>query len=156
MGYYKTILLSLGLSSFLLSGCASNNEALSTNITTIEKSKREQLKDKINVGVSGSQNFKAYVDSDDYRLKYLCYNNNEKLCNYYDAKKHSYTNGAVDEEQFYIYPSGYAPLFSPSTRNVQCGTGSLAGWLAVFMVEPFGMADHNKKIQWSVTAILPK
>jgi hypothetical protein len=57
--------------------------------------------------------------------------NSWNSCNYYSSKKHSYVNGTPEEESFLINENGYYPPLSLNIKNVQCGAGSLAGWVVI-------------------------
>ena len=100
---------------------------------------KKKIKNKIVIASENKNNFNAYIN-DDNELKYLCYNSNSTECNYYDKNKHSYLDGTPLEESFFINRNSYYPSISSYTKAVQCGTGSLAGWLVVFT----GIKNHNK------------
>lgn len=131
------IISSLITASMLFTACSSKNET----ITKIEQHKKKKIANNINLN-SSKNLFKAYIDKDD-KIQFIC-----KVpydCNYYNSKKHSNLNSNPDEEFFYINQSGYNPKISKYTRDVQCGRGSMFGWLAIFTVKPFGIQNHNKK-----------
>ena len=134
MKNYKQLAVSLSILTLLISGCASTSK----NIQIIEKKKQNTLKTKIKI--SDATGYKAYFDSDN-NLKYICASNSDARCNYYSNNKHSYRNGTPDEEFIMFNKNGYYPPLSPNTKGVQCGTGSLAGWLTVFS----GIKNYSTK-----------
>jgi hypothetical protein len=126
MNNYKKITISISMFSLLISGCASNDMQM------IEQTKQQLNNNKadIHLNISNDLGYKAYLDRDN-NLKFICVNKND-FCNYYSPKKHSYKNGTPEEEYVSINKDGYYPPLSPYTKNVQCGTGSLGGWLVIF------------------------
>lgn len=138
MVHYKQLVIAMSILPFLISGCTSSNK----NIQVIEKQKQSQVKKNINI--SSDMGYKAYLDSDN-NLQYICMSGNSLSCNYYSSNKHSYKDGTPDEEFILINKDGYYPPISPNTQGVQCGTGSLFGWLAVFGMKPFGIENHSQK-----------
>ncbi len=131
----KLILVLVVVLSFLSSGC-------STKMTQIENNKQENLKNNINL--SSANGFKAYINQNN-ELKYLCFQDYVSSCNYETDEKHSYGNGTPEEEYFWVNSDGYYPNISPSTKNVQCGVGSLWGWLAIFNSDSLG-SDSGSNI----------
>lgn len=138
MRNYKQLAVSISILPFLISGCTSTNK----NIQIMEKQK--QYKSKENINISSDIGYKAYLDSDN-NLKYICMNDNKSGCGYYSHYKHSYKSGTPDEEFILINKDGYYPPISPNMQGVQCGAGSLFGWLAVFGMEPFGIENYSQK-----------
>ncbi len=128
---YKQIslLLSFTAATLLLSACAAKTPS---NIVKIEQDKQKNLKKNIRI-TNSSNAYKAYIN-DDYELEYLCYRGDTNKCNY---KK--------DSLSFWVNNKGYYPPISPSTSGVQCGTGSLFGWLAIFPMKPFAIQNYTKK-----------
>ena len=111
--------------TMLVSGCA-------TNIEKIEKNKQVSVKSKIKISQPDEQKtYKVYVDQSN-KLKYLCHVDVANKCDYETEEKHSYENGTPLEEVFWINDNGYYPSISPNTKGIQCGIGSLWGWIAIF------------------------
>ncbi len=124
--------LCFSAATLLLSGCATKTPS---NIAQIEQNKQSTLKENIKIS-TGSNGYEAYI-SDDYELQYLCYKGDTHKCNY---NKESLS--------FWVNQNGYYPPISASTKGVQCGTGSLFGWLAIFPVEPFSIQNYTKKNEY--------
>jgi hypothetical protein len=129
------------ISLVFLAGCASKDN-LTKSIEDIQEVTQKKKRYDILVTEVREEYFKGYLD-DDYALQYLCYKNSENRCNYYDVLKHAYANGSVKEEQFYINEKGYDPIISTMAKDVQCGQGTLLGWIAIFDMEPFGVQNHS-------------
>ena len=125
----------------LATGCSSKY----TTIKSIEDEKLQEQKSKIEI--SYSSGFTVYIDRSD-RIKYICknkslYNYSDGECGYYDKSKHSYDNLIVQEEVFGTSKAGYDPLRMPN--NLKCGTGSVYGWLAILMMDPYAIKDYTSK-----------
>lgn len=118
----KTILIATLCFSILLSGCSSK---LPSSVSEIKDVKHEERKKDIKI-TNGSE-YSVYIDKSD-KVQFIT-NDNVK-CNYYDEDKHSYDNIFIDEEVIGISQNGYTPFRSPD--KVQCGIGSIAGWLVIF------------------------
>ncbi len=131
-------ILFAGTISLVVSGCGTKQQS----IDTIEQTKHAEHRTAIRLGSAGGHT--AYLDSDD-NLRYICLYSDEEQCGYYTDEKHDYTEGRPDEEAVIFSESGYYPPISPSASGIQCGKGSLFGWLAIFPVEPFAIADYTAK-----------
>jgi len=134
MTNYKQLAISISILPLFISGCVSTN----SNIKIIEKQNQSKIKEKIHI--STKKGYKTYLDSNNH-LKYICMNKDSSKCNYYSYQKHSYTNGTPDEEIILLNKDGYYPPISPTMNGVQCGSGSLFGWLSIFT----GIKNYSKK-----------
>ncbi|SFV59466.1 hypothetical protein MNB_SM-6-1431 [hydrothermal vent metagenome] len=142
MNNSKKVLL-FSATMFLFTACTTTQKLSPTpSVEQIEQNKH--FKNQAKVKISDQTGYKAYID-DDNDLRYICMSTNALHCNYYSKEKHSYNDGTPDEEYVWINRDGYYPPLSPYTSGVQCGTGSLFGWLAIFPVEPFGITNYTKK-----------
>ena len=117
--------------AILLSGCASKSP---TSVSDIKDVKHEERKKRINITYHSK--YSAYVDRSD-KVRFIA--NDDVKCNYYNEDKHSYANIIIDEEIIGMSENTYSPYRSPD--KVQCGTGSLAGWLAILAIP----IDDRKK-----------
>ena len=138
MKYSLIPILFAGTITLFVSGCSTKQQS----IDTIEQTKHAQHRTAIHLGSADGHT--AYLDSDD-NIRYICLYSDEDQCGYYSDEKHDYSKGRPDEEAVIFSESGYYPPISPTTRGIQCGKGSLFGWLAVFPVEPFAVADYTAK-----------
>ncbi|MFT7003385.1 MAG: hypothetical protein ACJAWW_000731 [Sulfurimonas sp.] len=123
MNNYIKIILSITTASLLMSGCASKT----SGIGDMENKKYSTVKEGINL--SSSHGYLAYIEDD--RISYLC------------GEVSACKPKEKDQQTFWVNSSGYYPDISTSTRGVQCGKGSLAGWLAIFPMKPFWPADYD-------------
>ncbi len=130
MKLHLKIILSIGTCALVFNGCAGKTPS---NIADIEQKKQADLKNKIHI--SRANTLKAYANEES-KLQYLCFQTDTNNCNY--TRKE-------DQEVFWVNKKGYYPPISPSTKGVMCGTGSLAGWLAIFTIKPFGIENYTKK-----------
>ena len=121
---YST-LLSLTLSTLIFTGCSITHK----NIDKLQTTKQSQLKDNIYI-INDETKFKGYMDENN-RLKYLCYKGDSKSCNYYDYKKHGHIGQVPKEEIFWINKEGFYPNILANTNDVQCGAGTMLGWLVI-------------------------
>jgi len=117
---------------FVFSGCMNQNMA---QINNIAKTKHQKLKQ--NIKISDYSNYKAYINKDN-KITFICISDD---CGY---QTDSYMNGTPKEEVIYFGYDGYYPPISPSTKNIKCGIGSLAGWIALFNVEPYKVKNYTK------------
>lgn len=131
--YYISI---LNITSILfLNGCSINNQ---NTIYKLENSKQDKLIKNIKI-IKSDNKFKTYINKKD-QLKFLCYKGDSKTCNYYDYKKHSHNGQVPEEEVFWINEKGYYPNISTNTNNIQCGAGTMLGWLTIL---PLGSKKTN-------------
>jgi len=135
---FKTIFWSI-LIAFFISGC-STKEVAPTNVQEIQKQKQAVEKNEISISSGGEIYFKMYLNKE-YAIRFLCYKNEEALCNYYEESKHSYINDTIEEEMVYINEKGYSPMFSIYAKKIQCGKGNLLGYPVLLM--PSLMKNHN-------------
>ena len=123
------LLLSFATASLLLSACAAKTPS---NIVKIEQDKHKNLKKNIKI-TNTSNAYEAYIN-DDYELQYLCYRGDTNKCNY-----------KQEDLTFWVNDKGYYPSIAPSTSGIQCGVGSLFGWLAIFPMKPFAVQNYTKR-----------
>jgi len=123
------------ISILFLNGCSLNNK---NTIYKLENTKQDKLKNNIKT-INNDNKFKAYINKKD-QLKFLCYKGDSKTCNYYDDKKHSHYGQVPDEEVFWINEKGYYPNISTNTNDIQCGAGTMIGWLTIL---PLGSGKTN-------------
>ena len=118
-----------------LTGCSLTNQ---NSIYKLENTKQNKLKNNIKT-INSNNKFKAYINKKD-KIKFLCYKGDTKICNYYDNKKHSHYGQVPDEEVFWINEKGYYPNISTNTNDIQCGAGTMLGWLTIL---PLGSEKTN-------------
>lgn len=126
--------LALALNAvFLTTGCSSKEPI---GIEKIEENKVVGKNNNITIGGHGGREFKIYL-GDDNKIKYVCPSQDINSCGYEAGSR---------EDFFWLNSDGsYFPGFTPRGKGVTCGTGSLYGYLALFMVKPFGVEDHSAK-----------
>ena len=141
--YIYKMVFTFIITTLLFSACSSTQELSPTpSVVQIEQNKHSKNKNKINI--STPTGYKAYINNDN-NLQYICMSKYSSNCNYYSKNKNSYNNGTPKEEYIWINKNGYYPPLSISTKNIQCGTGSLFGWIALLTTkEPFGITNYNK------------
>jgi hypothetical protein len=131
MGFRVYFLLIFSLFIF---GCSTKAP---TSVGEIKEIKHQTQK--IDIQLTNKNEYEVYIDSDD-KIRFICKVGSP--CNYYDKEKHSYDNFFVDEEVFFIAKDGYNPYVKP--KNLQCGVGSKAGYLALIS-DKFAVKDYTKK-----------
>jgi len=145
MKIFKKTIIPISILAIFTMGCSGTSKdvkPLNTSIEQIEKSKENQIKSRIKI--STGSGYKVYIDRNN-ELKYICTGKDTSKCNYYSNIKHSYVDGTPEEEVIVINYDGYYPPVYNFTHTVQCGSGSMFGWLAIFNMKPFGIEDHSNK-----------
>lgn len=137
----------------LFTGCAKQEIQKPQNVEEIKTNKTIEREEKIHIlskSNSNTESFEVFLTQDDH-ISFICYQGNLK-CNYFDKKKSAYKYfdedkqeyviNTPDEDRIWVYKNGFSANFSKYTENIQCGRGSMGGWLVVL---PFiDMKNHNK------------
>lgn len=142
MKHFITSAAAITTATLLFQGCAKNQEvAKPTSIKDIEQNKVLDRKKSLRVGYGSGNSFQVFIDEND-RVNYICYKGS-KNCNYYDIRKHSFKMTTdVKEDVIWMYKNSFSPDFSKNVKDVQCGRGSMTGWLVAL---PFiELKNHNK------------
>lgn len=128
---------------FVFQGCTSKQHVHKPkNVEEIKVNKIDKRFSEVNVVEKDlySKYLKVFLNNAD-KIKYIC--SNDSKCDYFDKKKHHYTqNSDVTEDKIYIYENGYSPDFSKNISGIQCGRGSLSGYFVLLNTN--ALKNHNK------------